>query len=127
MQRGPGTFNVAASNKYRTVSPSQRQAMVKEAVSTSKLLTSQDIRKQGKHIFGCIEKLISMYIFKFRHEDIPIETLKKKNPPVVNTMDQFFPLQYSIQILRFYVSFTLQFLELQELGNDGHTMKILYC
>ena len=78
MQRGPRTFNVAASNKYRTVSPSQRQAMVEEAVSSSKVLTSQDIRKQGKHIFGRIEKLVSMYIFKFRHEGIPIETLKKK-------------------------------------------------
>ena len=80
MQRGPGTFNVAASNKYRTVSPSQRQAMVEEAVSSSKVLTAQDIRKQGKHIFGRIEKFVSMYIFKFRHEAIPIETLKKKKP-----------------------------------------------
>ena len=62
MLKGPAAFNVAASSAYKNISPSQRQTMVEEAVSTSKVLTSQDIKKRGKNVFGRIEKLVSTYI-----------------------------------------------------------------
>ena len=58
MKSGTEAFNKAASNAYKDVSSAQKEAMVAEAVISSKVLTSKEIRKQGKHIFGRIEKLV---------------------------------------------------------------------
>ena len=63
MLKGPAAFNVAASTAYKNISPSLRQTMVDETVSTLKVLTSQDIKKKRENIFGCIQKLVSTYIY----------------------------------------------------------------
>ena len=49
MKSGTEAFNKAASNAYKDVSSAQKEAMVAEAV-----ISSKEIRKQGKHIFGRI-------------------------------------------------------------------------
>ena len=48
------TIRQQVYNAYKDVSSAQKEAMV----ISSKVLTSKEIRKQGKHIFGRIEKLV---------------------------------------------------------------------
>ena len=73
MLKGPAAFNVAASTAYKNISPSLRQTMVDEAVSTLKVLTSQDIKKKReKYIWMHSEASKYIYICSMSSNDVVI-------------------------------------------------------
>ena len=58
MRKGTESFNKAASSSYKNLPSSQKEKMVEEASTSPKIMNSSDIKKEGKKIFGRIQKLV---------------------------------------------------------------------